>query len=73
MTRIIRDVLLVLILATILIFIGGAVSDWIAGGTGGTRELFVWFAWDAGALLLVIALVWVWRRIRSHQNTNGKG
>jgi membrane protein implicated in regulation of membrane protease activity len=71
MTRIVRDVLLVLILAAVLIFVGGAVIDWVGPGTGdqpGYLELLIWIAWDAGALLLVIAVVWVWRRYQRQRS-----
>jgi membrane protein implicated in regulation of membrane protease activity len=74
MTRIIRDVLLVLIVAIVLIFLGGAVLDWVGGGTDnqpGYISLAVWTAWDAGILLLLIAVVWLWRRYRRHGSTNG--
>ena len=75
MTRIIRNVLLVLILAIVLIFLGGAVLDWVGGGTDnqpGYISLAVWTAWDAGILLLVIAVVWFWRRYQRHRSANGK-
>jgi membrane protein implicated in regulation of membrane protease activity len=70
MTRIVRNVLLVLILAGVLIFLGGAVLDWLGNGTSdqpGYVEL-VWLAWDAGALLLVIAVVWFWRRYQRRRS-----
>jgi membrane protein implicated in regulation of membrane protease activity len=70
MTRIIRDVLLVLILALVLIFLGGAVLDWVGRGTdnqSGFVSLLIWFAWEAGALLIVVLLVLLWRRYQRHQ------
>jgi hypothetical protein len=70
MTRIIRNVLLVLVLAIVLIFLGGAVLDWVGGGTDnqpGYISLGIWIAWDAGILLLVIAVVWFWRLLQSHR------
>jgi membrane protein implicated in regulation of membrane protease activity len=72
MMRIIRDVLLVLILAAVLIFLGGAVLDRLGDGTHGRGwvELLVWIAWDAGMLLLVIALVWFWRRYQRHRSAS---
>jgi membrane protein implicated in regulation of membrane protease activity len=74
MKRIVRDVLLVLILAAVLVFLGGAVLDWLGNGTDGEPgyvSLLVWLAWDAGALLLVIAVVWFWRRYQRNRSANG--
>jgi membrane protein implicated in regulation of membrane protease activity len=70
MTRIIRDVVLVLILAAVLIFLGGAVLDWVGGGTDnqpGYISLGIRIAWDAGILLLLIAVVWLWRRYQRNR------
>jgi hypothetical protein len=70
MTRTIRDVLLVLMLAAVLIFLGGAVLDWVGGGTDnqpGYISLGIRIAWDVGILLLLIAVVWLWRHYQRNR------
>jgi prepilin signal peptidase PulO-like enzyme (type II secretory pathway) len=57
-------------LATVLIFLGGAVLDWVGGGTDdrpGYVAIGAWIAWDVGILLIVIAVVWFWRRYQRNR------
>jgi len=71
----IRDLIVAVIVAIALIFLGGALLDRIAGsadGEPGYVSLAVWLAWDIGALLVVISLVWLWRRYQRNRSAHRK-
>ena len=75
MTRIIRNVILVVILAAILILLQGAVLDWVGKGSDdrpGYVVVGAQFARDVAAFLLIVSVVWLWRRYQSHRSANGK-
>jgi hypothetical protein len=67
MIRVLRDVLVVLVVAAILIAIAGAVGQHLGNWTDKMPAyvaMLVWIGWEAILLLIGVFAIWFWRHHR---------